>query len=79
LAIEFAQEGIRFNTIAPGVVNTPMHPVENHEFLKQLSPMKRLTVRPITLNWPVSDNWQSLKGMRVEGETSMGSLCRILS
>jgi NAD(P)-dependent dehydrogenase (short-subunit alcohol dehydrogenase family) len=42
LAIEFAEEGIRFNTIAPGVVNTPMHPVEAHEFLKQLSPMKRL-------------------------------------
>ena len=42
LAIEFADEGIRFNTIAPGVVNTPMHPVEAHELLKQLSPMKRL-------------------------------------
>jgi NAD(P)-dependent dehydrogenase (short-subunit alcohol dehydrogenase family) len=42
LAIEFADEGIRFNTIAPGVVNTPMHPVGTHEFLKQLSPMKRL-------------------------------------
>jgi NAD(P)-dependent dehydrogenase (short-subunit alcohol dehydrogenase family) len=42
LAMEFAAEGIRFNTIAPGVVNTPMHPVEAHEFLKQLSPMKRL-------------------------------------
>jgi NAD(P)-dependent dehydrogenase (short-subunit alcohol dehydrogenase family) len=42
LAIEFADEGIRFNAIAPGVVNTPMHPVEAHEFLKQLSPMKRL-------------------------------------
>src|SRR6202045_2062997 len=42
LAIEFAAEGIRFNTIAPGVVNTPMHQAETHEFLKQLSPMKRL-------------------------------------
>ena len=42
LAIEYADEGIRFNTIAPGVVNTPMHAVEAHEFLKQLSPMKRL-------------------------------------
>lgn len=42
LAMEFADEGIRFNAIAPGVVNTPMHPVETHEFLKQLSPMKRL-------------------------------------
>ena len=42
LAIEFAAEGIRFNAIAPGVVNTPMHPVETHEFLKQLSPFNRL-------------------------------------
>jgi NAD(P)-dependent dehydrogenase (short-subunit alcohol dehydrogenase family) len=42
LAIEFAGEGIRFNAIAPGVVNTPMHPFETHEFLKQLSPLKRL-------------------------------------
>jgi len=42
LAIEFAREGIRFNTIAPGVVNTPMNPVEAHEFLRQLSPMNRL-------------------------------------
>jgi NAD(P)-dependent dehydrogenase (short-subunit alcohol dehydrogenase family) len=42
LAIEFADEGIRFNTIAPGVVNTPMHQAEAHDFLKQLSPMKRL-------------------------------------
>jgi NAD(P)-dependent dehydrogenase (short-subunit alcohol dehydrogenase family) len=41
LAIEFAAEGIRFNAIAPGVVNTPMNPVEAHEFLRQLSPLKR--------------------------------------
>jgi enoyl-[acyl-carrier-protein] reductase (NADH) len=27
---------------SPDVVNTPMHPVEAHEFLKQLSPLKRL-------------------------------------
>jgi NAD(P)-dependent dehydrogenase (short-subunit alcohol dehydrogenase family) len=42
LAIEFAKEGIRFNAIAPGVVNTPMHRPEAHGFLKQLSPMMRL-------------------------------------
>jgi NAD(P)-dependent dehydrogenase (short-subunit alcohol dehydrogenase family) len=42
LAVEFAGEGIRFNAIAPGVVNTPMNPAETHEFLTQLSPMKRL-------------------------------------
>ena len=42
LAIEFAAEGIRFNAIAPGVVNTPMHQPETLEFLKQLSPFNRL-------------------------------------
>ena len=42
LAIEFAGDGIRFNAIAPGAVNTPMNKIEMHEFLKQLSPMKRL-------------------------------------
>jgi len=42
LAIEFAQDGVRFNAISPGVVNTPMHQVEAHEFLKKLSPLNRL-------------------------------------
>jgi NAD(P)-dependent dehydrogenase (short-subunit alcohol dehydrogenase family) len=43
LAIEFAAEGLRFNAIAPGVVNTPMHSAEMQDFLKQLSPMNRLS------------------------------------
>jgi NAD(P)-dependent dehydrogenase (short-subunit alcohol dehydrogenase family) len=42
LAIEFARDGVRFNAISPGVVNTPMHQVETHEFLKGLSPLNRL-------------------------------------
>jgi NAD(P)-dependent dehydrogenase (short-subunit alcohol dehydrogenase family) len=42
LAIEFARDGVRFNAISPGVVNTPMHQVEAHEFLKKLSPLNRL-------------------------------------
>jgi NAD(P)-dependent dehydrogenase (short-subunit alcohol dehydrogenase family) len=42
LAIEFAGDGVRFNAISPGVVNTPMHKVETHDFLKQLSPFHRL-------------------------------------
>jgi NAD(P)-dependent dehydrogenase (short-subunit alcohol dehydrogenase family) len=42
LAIEYAAEGIRVNSIAPGIVNTPMHPPETHEFLKGLHPIHRL-------------------------------------
>ena len=42
LAIEFARDGVRFNAISPGVVNTPMHQVDAHEFLKKLSPLNRL-------------------------------------
>ena len=39
LAIEYAKQGIRFNAVAPGVVNTPMHKDDSKEFLKQLQPM----------------------------------------
>ena len=42
LAIEFATEGIRFNAIAPGVVNTPMNPVEAHEFLEAAEPAEAI-------------------------------------
>ena len=34
LAMEYAKEGIRFNAVAPGVVNTPMHANDSGEFLK---------------------------------------------
>jgi NAD(P)-dependent dehydrogenase (short-subunit alcohol dehydrogenase family) len=39
LAMEYAKEGIRFNAVAPGQVNTPMHSGDSQEFLKGLSPM----------------------------------------
>lgn len=42
LAIEYAKEGIRFNAVAPGVVDTPMHTDESKEFLKTLEPMGRM-------------------------------------
>jgi len=42
LAIEYAQEGIRVNTVALGVIDTPMHKPETHEFLKGLHPVGRI-------------------------------------
>lgn len=34
LAMEYVADGIRFNTISPGVVDTPMHANDDHEALK---------------------------------------------
>jgi NAD(P)-dependent dehydrogenase (short-subunit alcohol dehydrogenase family) len=39
LASEYAKEHIRFNAVAPGVVDTPMHASNPKDFLKTLSPM----------------------------------------
>jgi len=39
LALEYAKEGIRFNAVAPGIVDTPMHVNDSKEFLRGLSPM----------------------------------------
>jgi NAD(P)-dependent dehydrogenase (short-subunit alcohol dehydrogenase family) len=43
LAMEYAKEGIRFNAVAPGEVNTPMHANDSREFLKSLSPMGEIS------------------------------------
>ena len=42
LAIEYAKEGIRFNAVAPGVVDTPMHEDDAKDFLRTLQPMGRI-------------------------------------
>src|SRR5471030_1107671 len=39
LAIEYASEQIRFNLVAPGIVDTPMHEDHPKDFLKTLAPM----------------------------------------
>jgi NAD(P)-dependent dehydrogenase (short-subunit alcohol dehydrogenase family) len=39
LAMEYARDAIRFNAIAPGVVDTPMHAKDSRESLQSASPM----------------------------------------
>jgi len=39
LAIEYAKEGIRFNAVAPGIVDTPMHKDNPKDLLRTLQPM----------------------------------------
>jgi NAD(P)-dependent dehydrogenase (short-subunit alcohol dehydrogenase family) len=41
LAIEYAKEGIRFNAVAPGVVDTPLHN-EPDDFLRTFQPMGKI-------------------------------------
>ena len=43
LSLEYAKEGIRFNAVAPGIVDTPMHANDSKEFLKGLSPMGEIS------------------------------------
>ena len=38
LAMEYAKAGIRFNTVAPGIVDTPLHSEDPTDVLRTLSP-----------------------------------------
>src|SRR5258707_4093495 len=42
LAIEYAKEGIRFNAVAPGVVDTPMHKDDPKDSLRASQPMGKI-------------------------------------
>ncbi|MEV7325921.1 SDR family oxidoreductase [Streptomyces sp. NPDC093970] len=42
LATEYAQQGIRSNAVSPGVIKTPMHDADTHEYLGTLHPVGRI-------------------------------------
>jgi NAD(P)-dependent dehydrogenase (short-subunit alcohol dehydrogenase family) len=43
LASEYAKRNIRFNAVAPGTVDTPLHESNPKDFMKTLSPMGTIT------------------------------------
>jgi NAD(P)-dependent dehydrogenase (short-subunit alcohol dehydrogenase family) len=42
LAIEYAKRGIRVNAVSPGIIKSPMNPVETHAQLAALHPVGRM-------------------------------------
>ena len=43
LAMEYAGDGIRFNAVAPGEMDTPLHANESREYLQSLLPMGEIS------------------------------------
>ena len=42
LALEYAADNIRFNTVSPGIIDTPMHDKANHAALAKFHPLARM-------------------------------------
>ena len=42
LALEYAAHNIRFNTVSPGNINTPLHAKDNHAALAKFHPLARM-------------------------------------
>jgi NAD(P)-dependent dehydrogenase (short-subunit alcohol dehydrogenase family) len=42
LALEYAPNNIRFNTVSPGIIDTPMHSEDSHAALAKFHPLARM-------------------------------------
>jgi len=76
LALELSPHNIQVNAVAPGIVDTPMHPSENHGFLSALAPAGRIaTVREIAdaVLYLTSAGFTSGVVLAVDGGASAGT------
>jgi len=75
LASEYAKEHIRFNAVAPGNVDTPLHTNDPKDFLKTLSPMGSIsTVEDIANAVVYLTEARQITGevLRVDGGAHLG-------
>jgi NAD(P)-dependent dehydrogenase (short-subunit alcohol dehydrogenase family) len=75
LAIEYAKLGIRVNAVAPGIIKTPMHPVEIHAQLAKMNPLGRMgEISEIVgaILYPESAGFVTGETIHVDGGQSAG-------
>jgi NAD(P)-dependent dehydrogenase (short-subunit alcohol dehydrogenase family) len=75
LALEYVNQGIRVNAVAPGIVDTPMHKDDPVAFLRTLQPMGRLSsVRDIVNAVLYLTDAEQVTGevLRVDGGSHVG-------
>ena len=75
LALEYAKEHIRFNAVAPGVVDTPLHADDPKDSLKSASPMGSIsTVEDIASAVVYLTEARQITGevLRVDGGAHLG-------
>jgi len=75
LALEYAANNIRFNTISSAVVNTPMHAKANHAELAKLQPLSRMGEVPDIIDavlYLQSTTFVTGENIRVDGGVHAG-------